>query len=172
MRANNFYLSAKCSIISGVMQMKEVSLIKKTAEDTKAWAEQLAAYLQPGSLITLSGQLGAGKTTFTQGLARGLSVKKNVTSPTFTLLKIYQGRLPLYHIDAYRLEGLNQDLGFEEYIDGDGVCVIEWSNFIAQLLPENCLNIDFSILEDDSRLLHISAYGTEYERILDSLCTQ
>ncbi len=152
--------------------MKEVSQIKKTAEDTQVWAAKLADYLQAGSLITLSGQLGAGKTTFTQGLAKGLGVKKNVTSPTITLLKIYQGRLPLYHIDAYRLEGLNQDLGFEEYIDGDGICVIEWSNFISQLLPENCLNIDFSILEDDSRQLHVTAYGNEYERILDSLCTQ
>ncbi len=96
--------------------MKEVRLITYSAEQTRALAEKLAGFLSAGSLITLSGQLGAGKTTFTQGLAKGLGVERKVTSPTFTILKIYQGRLPLYHIDAYRLEGLDQDLGFEEYI--------------------------------------------------------
>ena len=144
----------------------------RTAEDTKQFAYKLASLINQPSLITLSGQLGAGKTTFTQGLARGLGVTKNVTSPTFTLLKIYEGRLPLYHIDAYRLEGLNQDLGFDEYIDGDGVCVIEWSNFIEDILPSDCINISFSILEDDSRQLDITAEGEEYERIVEQLCIQ
>ncbi len=123
-------------------------------------------------MITLSGQLGAGKTTFTQGLALGLNIKKHVTSPTFTLLKIYNGDLPLYHIDAYRLEGVEQDLGFDEYIEGDGVCVIEWSNFIENILPKECLNIEFNILENDDRKLTFKAKGERYERILDKLCIQ
>lgn len=88
------------------------------------------------------------------------------------MLKIYHGDLPLYHIDAYRLEGLGQDLGFEEYIESDGVCVIEWSHFISDLLPEERINIEINILADDSRELLITAYGKEYERILDSLCIQ
>ncbi len=150
--------------------MKELLVITRTAEETKEFARKLAELLEEGSLLTLSGQLGAGKTTFTQGLAKGLDIKKNVTSPTFTLLKIYNGRLPLYHIDAYRLEGIDQDLGFEEYIDGDGVCVIEWSQFIMQLLPAECLNIEFSINADEARALKLTAYGEKYERMLDRLC--
>lgn len=150
--------------------MKDLLVITKTAEETKLFASKLATLLEEGSLLTLSGQLGAGKTTFTQGLAKGLNIKKNVTSPTFTLLKIYNGRLPLYHIDAYRLEGINQDLGFEEYIDGDGVCVIEWSQFIMQLLPSDCLNIEFSIGANEERILKLAAYGDKYERMLEQLC--
>ena len=153
-----------------VKEMKEVRLITASAEETRQMAERLAAFLSAGSLLTLSGQLGAGKTTFTQGLAKGLGVQKNVTSPTFTILKSYKGRLPLYHIDAYRLEGLDQDLGFEEYISGDGVCVIEWSNFIEDILPYECINIDFSINDDDSRTLVIRGYGEENERIVEQLC--
>ncbi|MDO4378580.1 MAG: tRNA (adenosine(37)-N6)-threonylcarbamoyltransferase complex ATPase subunit type 1 TsaE [Erysipelotrichia bacterium] len=152
--------------------MERLEIISCNAEETKRLATCLAPLLEKGSLITLSGQLGAGKTTFTQGLAVGLHIKKHVTSPTFTLLKIYQGDLPLYHIDAYRLEGLNQDLGFEEYIDGDGICVIEWSNFIAELLPQQYLNIEINILDNDCRQLIFKAKGKKYERILDQLCIQ
>ncbi|MGI6608874.1 MAG: tRNA (adenosine(37)-N6)-threonylcarbamoyltransferase complex ATPase subunit type 1 TsaE [Erysipelotrichaceae bacterium] len=152
--------------------MKTVKVISKTPLQTQQLAEKLAGFLYAGSLITLSGQLGAGKTTFTQGLGKGLNIKKNITSPTFTLLKIYQGDLPLYHIDAYRLEGLTQDLGLQEYIESDGVCVIEWSHFITDLLPENRINIEINILEDDSRELIITASGHKYERILDKLCIQ
>lgn len=79
--------------------------------------------------------------------------------------------MPLYHIDAYRLEGINQDLGFDEYIDSDGICVIEWSNFIKQLLPSELLNIEINILENDYRQLIFSAYGEKYERIVKQLCT-
>lgn len=150
--------------------MKELFVVTYTATQTKALAEQIASLLEEGSLLTLSGQLGAGKTTFTQGLAKGLGVKKNVTSPTFTLLKSYAGRLDLHHIDAYRLEGIDQDLGFDEYIDGDGVCVIEWSQFIQQLLPQQCMNLEFSIGEKEERFIKISAYGEKYERMLDRLC--
>ena len=154
------------------MKVKTVKVISKTALETKKLAERLAGFLFAGSLITLTGQLGAGKTTFTQGLGKGLNIEKNITSPTFTLLKIYQGDLPLYHIDAYRLEGLSQDLGFEDYIESDGVCVIEWSQFISDLLPEDRINIEINILEDDKRELLITASGEKYERILDKLCIQ
>lgn len=154
------------------MVLKSIRVITRTASETQKLAEKLAGFLFAGSLITLSGQLGAGKTTFTQGMGKGLNIRKNITSPTFTLLKIYHGDLPLYHIDAYRLEGLGQDLGFEEYIESDGVCVIEWSHFISDLLPEERINIEINILADDSRELLITAYGKEYERILDSLCIQ
>jgi tRNA threonylcarbamoyladenosine biosynthesis protein TsaE len=157
--------------MKAVRKMKEARLITDSAEQTRQLGERLASFLSAGALLTLSGQLGAGKTTFTQGLAKGLGVSRKVTSPTFTILKIYQGRLPLYHIDAYRLEGLDQDLGFEEYIGGDGVCVIEWSNFIADMLPQECIDIEFSINDDDSRTLVIRGKGEENERIVEQLCT-
>lgn len=151
--------------------MKELKVITNTAEETRSLAQKLGRNIEESFLITLSGELGAGKTTFTQGLAKGLEITRNVTSPTFTLMKNYKGRLPLYHIDAYRLEDIDQDLGFEEYIDGDGVCVIEWANFIENVLPDEYLNIDLTINDDDSRTIVFRARGSKYEEVLDKLCT-
>ena len=151
--------------------MKELKVITNTAEETRSLAQRLGRSIEESFLITLSGELGAGKTTFTQGLAKGLEITRNVTSPTFTLMKNYKGRLPLYHIDAYRLEDIDQDLGFEEYIDGDGVCVIEWANFIENVLPDEYLNIDLTINDDDSRTIIFRARGSKYEEVLDKLCT-
>ena len=98
--------------------MKEWKVVTDSPQKTKALAEMIGRAVSAGTLITLSGDLGAGKTTFTQGLAKGLDIDRKVTSPTFTIMKEYKGRLPLYHIDAYRLENITQDLGFEDYIDG------------------------------------------------------
>ena len=139
--------------------MKELFVVTKTRKETQDLAYRLGEIVKANTLITLSGDLGAGKTTFTQGLARGLGIDKKVTSPTFTIMKEYKGRLPLYHIDAYRLENITQDLGFDEYIESDGVCVIEWANFIEYVLPEELLNIEFTINDDDSRTLKLKAYG-------------
>ena len=152
--------------------MKELRVVTYAPDQTRALGKKLGSLIDGSFLITLSGELGAGKTTFTQGLARGLEITRNVTSPTFTLMKSYKGRLPLYHIDAYRLEDIDQDLGFEEYVDGDGVCVIEWSNFIEGVLPEERLSINLTISDDDSRMLVFSAYGDKYEEVLERLCTQ
>ena len=152
--------------------MKELKVVTYAPDQTRELGKKLGSLIDGSFLITLSGELGAGKTTFTQGLARGLEITRNVTSPTFTLMKSYKGRLPLYHIDAYRLEDIDQDLGFEEYVDGDGVCVIEWSNFIEDVLPEERLSINLTISDDDSRMLVFSAYGDKYEEVLEKLCTQ
>lgn len=152
--------------------MKELKVVTYAPDQTRELGKKLGSLIDGSFLITLSGELGAGKTTFTQGLARGLEITRNVTSPTFTLMKSYKGRLPLYHIDAYRLEDIDQDLGFEEYVDGDGVCVIEWSNFIEDVLPEERLSINLTINDDDSRMLVFSAYGDKYEEVLERLCTQ
>ncbi|MBE6103604.1 MAG: tRNA (adenosine(37)-N6)-threonylcarbamoyltransferase complex ATPase subunit type 1 TsaE [Erysipelotrichaceae bacterium] len=152
--------------------MKELRVVTYAPDQTRALGKKLGSLIDGSFLITLSGELGAGKTTFTQGLARGLEITRNVTSPTFTLMKSYKGRLPLYHIDAYRLEDIDQDLGFEEYVDGDGVCVIEWSNFIEDVLPEERLSINLTISDDDSIMLVFSAYGDKYEEVLERLCTQ
>ena len=137
--------------------------------ETMQLAEKLGNIVQPGTLITLEGDLGAGKTTFTKGLGKGLEIKRPINSPTFTIMKIYEGgRLPLYHIDAYRLEGIDQDLGFEEYIYGEGVCVIEWSEFIEDLLPSDRLVIHIEYIEE-GRKITLVPHGEMYENLVKEL---
>ena len=149
--------------------MKEY--ICNSARETKDLAAQLSEKLNAGTLIILTGDLGAGKTTFTQGLAKGLGITSKVISPTFTIMKVYKkGRLPLYHIDAYRLEGIDQDLGFDEFLEDDGVCVIEWPMFMEDILPEKYLQIDIKYLDEDARSLHFLPKGENYEKLVEELC--
>ncbi|RYL87875.1 tRNA (adenosine(37)-N6)-threonylcarbamoyltransferase complex ATPase subunit type 1 TsaE [Sporolactobacillus sp. THM7-4] len=134
-------------------------------EETMAFAEKLSAYLQPGDVMTLSGDLGAGKTVFTKGLAKGLGVGGMVSSPTFTIVKEYTaGRLPLYHMDVYRISD-EEDIGLEDYFDQDGVVVIEWAENIPSWLPEDFLNIVIERLSDHDRKLTIIPHGLRYERL-------
>ncbi|MEA5026628.1 MAG: tRNA (adenosine(37)-N6)-threonylcarbamoyltransferase complex ATPase subunit type 1 TsaE [Erysipelotrichaceae bacterium] len=146
-----------------------IKITTYSASETKLLGIRLAELLSPGKLLILTGDLGAGKTTFTQGLAQGIGITKTVTSPTFTIMKVYKGPLPLYHIDAYRLEGLSQDLGLEEMMEDDGICVIEWPKYISAGLPERYLNIDIKRVSEDVRLLTFIAHGAEYETILKEL---
>lgn len=147
------------------MELRTVS-----AEETMALGEKIAQLLEEGSILTLEGDLGAGKTTFTKGLGKGLGITRPVNSPTFTIMKVYdRGRLPLYHIDAYRLEGLHQDLGFEEYIYGDGVCVIEWAAFVEELLPKERLAIKLEYENDGERKITLIPYGDRYENLVKEL---
>jgi tRNA threonylcarbamoyladenosine biosynthesis protein TsaE len=140
-----------------------------SAQETKTLAHSIALLLNEGSVIALSGDLGAGKTTFTQGLAKGLEIQKMVSSPTFTIMKMYNGRLKLTHIDAYRLEGLHQDLGFEELIGTQGVCVIEWPEYIKELLPQDYLEITLTRLDEDDRLIELISHGSTTTQILEKL---
>ncbi|MQR93647.1 tRNA (adenosine(37)-N6)-threonylcarbamoyltransferase complex ATPase subunit type 1 TsaE [Fictibacillus phosphorivorans] len=135
----------------------------KSAEETMSFAEKLGSLLQKGDVLTLAGDLGAGKTTFTKGLAKGLGVTRTVNSPTFTIIKEYSGRLPLYHMDVYRLEDSDEDLGFEEYFSGDGVCVVEWAVFIEDYLPEERLELVISHKGDDEREIQLRPIGSRYE---------
>ena len=121
--------------------------------------------LHPGSLLTLSGDLGAGKTTLTKSIGKALGVKKVINSPTFTILKTYYGKMPLYHIDAYRLEGISQDLGFEEIFEDDGVCVVEWPHYIEEQLPKERLRIEIRRIDEEVRLFIIEGIGKAYEEI-------
>jgi tRNA threonylcarbamoyladenosine biosynthesis protein TsaE len=146
----------------------------ESAEQTMAIGEKLAPYLQPQDLILLDGDLGAGKTTFTKGLAKGLGITKPIKSPTFTIIREYQdGRIPLYHMDVYRLEeGGGDDLGLEEYFNGDGVNVVEWSKFVADELPDKYLRIIFR--RDDSqgdnvRTLTFEAKGDRFEKMITDI---
>lgn len=128
-------------------------------EETHAAGRRVAQELEPGTVICLVGDLGAGKTVFAQGIAEGLGIGEPVCSPTFTLIQEYGGgRLPLYHFDVYRIDGPwdMDDLGYEEYFYGDGVCLVEWGSLIEELLPENTIYVN--IAKDNSK-------GFDYRRI-------
>lgn len=147
--------------------MKEI--VVHSLNETAALGEKLGSLLFPGSLITLTGDLGAGKTTLTKSIGKAIGVKKVINSPTFTILKTYYGNMPLYHIDAYRLEGISQDLGFEEVFDADGVCVVEWPGFIEEQLPEQRLEIEIRRTAEEERTFILKAVGEAYEKIVREL---
>ncbi|MCR4404275.1 MAG: tRNA (adenosine(37)-N6)-threonylcarbamoyltransferase complex ATPase subunit type 1 TsaE [Candidatus Acetothermia bacterium] len=127
----------------------------KSPEETAALGERLAEELKPGACVALIGELGAGKTTLIKGLARGLGVpEKEVLSPTFVLVREHRGgRLPLFHVDAYRLAGPEelQEIGLEEYLLSEGITVIEWADRIPQALPPGCLEIRLEIISERER---------------------
>jgi tRNA threonylcarbamoyladenosine biosynthesis protein TsaE len=133
-----------------------------TPEETQAIGEALAARLQPGDTLLLEGDLGAGKTVFARGVARGLGIMDAITSPTFTLLHAYQGRLPLYHMDLYRLDGDEAfyQAGLEEYIGGDGVALVEWPTCCPGAMPARCLRITIAYgAQEGERLLTLTPQG-------------
>jgi len=129
------------------------TLTSRSPAETQALGERLGTRLAPGAVVACTGLLGAGKTCFLQGLARGLGVTTDVTSPTFVLINQYRGRLPLYHLDAYRTGSLTElvDLGLEEMLDGDGVTVIEWADKLLPLLPARTIRVHLSGLGDEPR---------------------
>jgi tRNA threonylcarbamoyladenosine biosynthesis protein TsaE len=133
------------------------TVISRSPEETQAAGERLGAHLPAGAVVACIGALGAGKTCFLQGLARGLGVESPVTSPTFVLVNQYRGRLPVYHLDAYRTETLTEllDLGIEEFLHGDGVTVIEWADKLLPLLPSRTITVTITGLGDESRRIVI-----------------
>lgn len=149
--------------------MKKSTAYTESVEQTHQLGERIGKAAEGNMVLLLSGDLGAGKTTLTQGIAKGLGVKRNVTSPTFTILKIYRGRMPLYHIDAYRLEGVTQDLGFEELMEDDGLTVIEWSQFIPELIPDEYLSVSIRLKDEDQREFEFEALGERYEKLLEAI---
>ena len=136
----------------------EKAVITCTATATRVFGRKLAARLRAGDVVALTGELGAGKTCLSQGIAAGLGVRTAVTSPTFTLINEHRGRLPLYHMDLYRLDSPVQALaiGIEEYLDGDGVTLIEWAEKITDLLPPRTIHIRLKILSNGSRQIQCS----------------
>lgn len=149
--------------------MKELTLYSNSLEETHALGEKLGKLAEQNMVYLLDGDLGAGKTALTQGIAKGLGITRNVTSPTFNIQKIYHGRMNLYHIDAYRLEGLHQDLGLDEYLYDDGLTVIEWSEFVPELIPEGYLKVSIKLLDGDQRKFTFTASGEKYEKLLEEL---
>lgn len=127
-------------------------------EETEQFGENLAESLSAGSVIALTGDLGAGKTAFTRGLARGLGYKGRVTSPTFTIVNEYLGgKYPLFHFDMYRLGSSDElyDIGFDDYLSQGGICAIEWANNVDDALPSGTINIKISRISDNERLIEI-----------------
>ena len=148
--------------------MKQIPVC--SLEETGELGLKLASLIKPGMLITLSGDLGAGKTTFTKALGKALGVKGTINSPTFTILKSYEmdeGWM-LHHVDAYRFEGITQELGIEECFD-EGVCVIEWPDYIQHALPKERLEISIQNGEEEERLFRFCPIGETYERIVEEL---
>ena len=130
-----------------------------SVEETWALAREVAATLKPGDVVCLEGDLGAGKTVFAKGFAKGLGISENVTSPTFTIMQIYEdGRIPLYHYDAYRIDdpGEMEEIGYTDYFYGDGACLIEWACNIEEFLPEHYSKI--SVERDNDK-------GFDYRKI-------
>jgi len=147
----------------------EAVLRAATAADTRAVGESLARVLRPRDTVLLSGELGAGKTTFVQGVARGLDIEDQIVSPTFTLIKEYSGRLDMAHVDVYRLDRVQDvvDLGLEELGQGEDVLLVEWGDVVEELLPAERLRVEL-IVEDpegagDVRRIDLSGRGDSWQ---------
>ena len=142
----------------------------KNEEETKDIGYKLGKLLSKKCVICLVGDLGAGKTTLTQSIAKGLEVDDYITSPTFTIVNEYEGRIPLYHFDVYRIGSSDEmyDIGFDEYINSDGVCIIEWANLIEDILPDEYLYIDIKYKEN-GREMTLNPKGYKYEDIVKEL---
>lgn len=143
-------------------------MITRSQEETIELGYRLAKLLKKGSIIALKGDLAGGKTTFTKGIGKALNIKQIINSPTFNILKIYEGDLPLYHIDAYRLESCCYDLGISEYED-EGIMVIEWPEYYQDFLPAEYLELNFKYIDDNTREINFIAHGKKYKKILEEL---
>ena len=150
----------------------------RSPEDTKNLAASLAELAQPGDLLLLVGDLGAGKTTFTQGFAEALGISEPVTSPTFTLAREYHGRLLLHHLDVFRLDQIAEvlDLGLPELLDSDGVILIEWGDAIRQALPNNYLEVALTFVDrpgtaPDERMMALTPVGPGWQARTQSVST-
>jgi len=138
--------------------------------ETAGFGRFVAPFLTIQSVVTLSGDLGAGKTTFASGVAAGLGIHDHVISPTFNIMKCYfNAKIPLFHIDAYRLEDGNKDLGLEEFIEGNGITLIEWPQYINNLIPSNALHIVIHNQGNDEREIQISTTNKAFEKMFKSM---
>ena len=148
-----------------------MQIITESYAETKQIGRALGSLLGAGDIVALYGDLGAGKTAFSQGIAAGMGIEDAITSPTYLVIKVYPADLPLYHIDTYRLEG-SEDLvylGYEEFFFGTGVTVIEWAEKISDLLPEERLDVNIEVMGEFKRKLKFTGKGKLYMRLLEEL---
>jgi tRNA threonylcarbamoyladenosine biosynthesis protein TsaE len=150
-----------------------MSIVSRSPEETRILGAALAPLLVPGDVVSLSGDLGAGKTVFVQGLATALGVMEQVTSPTFTIVHEYKGRYTILHVDVYRLNSFQEvlDLGFEELLDPSAVMLVEWGEAVAPLLPRRHLTVDMrrDAVEDEHRRVTFVPHGFDWRRKLESM---
>lgn len=135
-----------------------MNILSNSPAETKRVGQRLGRQLKKGNVVALIGELGAGKTCFMKGLMKGLNVSvSRVTSPTFVIMNVYKGKMPVYHFDMYRLDNIKQiaDLGYEEYFYGNGVAVVEWADKIKELLPKGAINVYLKIIGDKQRKINI-----------------
>ena len=151
--------------------MTPLVLRSHSARETARIGSALGQYAEAGDVFLLSGELGAGKTCLTQGVAKGLGVDGYVRSPTFVLVSVHQGRLPLYHIDIYRLDEVAEvvDLGLEEYLAGNGVSVIEWASKALEVFPQPYMLVTLTYEGENERLIQLEAMGERYESLLSQV---
>ena len=145
-----------------------IGMITKSELETIDLGYKLGKLLDKGSFIALKGDLAGGKTTFTKGIGKALNIKQVINSPTFTILKIYKGDLPLYHIDAYRLEGNDYDLGLDELAD-EGIMVVEWPEYYLDYLPNDYIEINFKYIDDDTREISFVNHGSKYIDVIKEI---
>ena len=148
-----------------------VNFVSRSPEDTKKLGAALGRMASEGDIFFLIGDLGAGKTCLTQGIAIGLGVKENVMSPTFVLVREHKGRMPLYHIDLYRLDKIDEiiNLGLEQYLDDYGLSVIEWAEKGSEVLPRENLYIGLNYISENERNLTFKSSGSRYDDLLKKL---
>ena len=153
------------------VQVITLNIDSQSAENTQAIGRALGESAQPGFVYLLSGELGVGKTTLTQGILNGLQSPEQVRSPAFVLATEYSGCLPLYHIDLYRIDSESEllELGLDEYFEGDGVSVVEWADKAADQLPDEHLSIRLEHFDENSRLLHLRATSSGYRDAMDAV---
>ena len=136
-------------------------------DDTIELAENIESEKFPTMVICLEGDLGSGKTMFAKAFAKADGINENITSPTFTIIKEYEGELKLFHMDVYRLSDVKQDIGIEEYFTKKGVCIIEWADLIEDILPKNRLDIKIKIIDENTRQFIIVPHGSKYEDLCE-----
>lgn len=150
-----------------------IDLFTHSSEETQNLGEEISKFLFEGSVITLDGDLGAGKTTLTKGVGKGLGIDEEINSPTFNILKCYfNDKLNLYHIDAYRLEDVpaeGKNIGLEEVIEGDGVCLIEWPLYIKEMIPFDSLSVEIHNVGGNERKITLSSNSPKYKNLLETL---
>jgi tRNA threonylcarbamoyladenosine biosynthesis protein TsaE len=146
--------------------------LSESEEETRMLARKMAALLKPGDVLALEGDLGAGKTAFAKGVAEGLGIRDAVDSPTFTIVKEYDGRLPFYHMDVYRIESADEELGLEEYFYGDGLCLVEWASRVASHLPDEAVWIRLTAEADGRRRIEIELSHARAVRLCKELTEQ
>ena len=146
-------------------------IISNSDMDTIELAQNIESEKFPNMVICMEGDLGSGKTLFTKAFAKSMGISENITSPTFNIIKEYDGEegYKLYHMDVYRLEGKCETVGFNDYFNKDGVCIIEWSDMICDCLPEERLQIDFKIIDENTRVLVLKPYGQKYVDLVESV---